>query len=160
MCLIRKAGRGIVYGVKGLSKQLGAGKKMRLSVIDKMPGRKGRPIPGGIKLWLLDTSLIKDAIWSRIESDKFDLHADVDHTYARHLTSEIKERNARTGRYEWKVKGYKANHQLDCEVYAAAMADPECDGGVMVLRPLRDSIHGATAQQRHVIRSKWMSGGV
>lgn len=128
---LRGAGRG-VFGVKGLSKSIGGGKKMKLSVIDKMPGKSGRPIPGGIRLWLLDTALIKNAISMRIEAGKFHLHSGVGEIYARHLTAEAKQRDKR-GKFAWTVQGKRANHLFDCEVYAAAMADPECDGGVMVL---------------------------
>lgn len=134
---LRAKGAGVMFGVKGSSRSLGGGKKMRSSIIDRMPGRngkQGRPIPGGLKLWLLDTALIKNSIWSRIESGKFYLHADIDSTYAKHLTAEQKEKNSR-GQSVWTVKGHRANHLFDAEVYAAAMADPECDGGVLVLRP-------------------------
>jgi phage terminase large subunit GpA-like protein len=134
---LRAMGRGVMFGVKGSSRTLGGGKKMRSSIIDRMPSRGstiGKPIPGGLKLWLLDTSLIKNAIWSRIETGKFHLHADVDNTYAKHLISEQKEKT-RQGKTIWKLRGHGENHLFDAEVYAAAMADPECDGGVMVLRP-------------------------
>jgi len=131
---IRASGQGIVYGVKGASRQIEGGRKMKLSIIDKMPGKRGRPIPGGIKIWILDTNRIKDAIWSRIDTGKFFLNADIDEVYFRHMTAEAKQKDRR-GRVSWQVQGSRANHSLDAEVYAAAMADPECDGGVMVLKP-------------------------
>ena len=134
---LRRSGRGVVYGVKGLSRAMGGGRKMKSSLIDKMPGRNGRLIPGGIRLWLLDTGRFKDAIWSHIETGSFRLHADVGETYARQLTSEVKTRDNR-GRASWTLQGRKANHLFDAEVYAAAMADPECDGGVLVLAPPMD----------------------
>jgi terminase, large subunit len=127
---LRARGRGRVFGVKGASRRLAGGKKMQMSIIDRMPS--GRALPGGIRLWLLDTDLLKDAIWSRIESGQFFLHAGAGEDYARHLAAEAKERDAR-GRTAWVVQGARANHLLDCEVYAAAMADPECWGGLLVL---------------------------
>lgn len=130
---LRRSGRGVVFGVKGASKGVGSGKKMKASVIDKMPGKGGRPIPGGIRLWIVDTGLIKDAIWSRIEAGKFQLNSDVDETYAKQLTAEAKERD-KQGKFTWQVQGRKANHLLDAEMMAAAMADPECNGGVVVLK--------------------------
>jgi phage terminase large subunit GpA-like protein len=157
---LRRKGRGVMFGVKGMSRQIGGGKKMRSSIIDRMPSRKGKigkPIPGGLKLWLLDTALIKNAIWSRIESGKFHLHADADSTYAKHMTAERKEKTSQ-GKTIWIAKGRHANHLFDAEVYAAAMADPECDGGVMVLKD--PAARFSQAQQRpRVIQSKWMGGG-
>jgi len=156
---LRRRGRGVMFGVKGLSHSIGGGKKMRSSVIDRMPSRKGktgRPIPGGLKLWLLDTGLIKNALWSRIESGKFHLHADTDNIYARHMVAEQREKTNQ-GKTIWKAKGNRANHLWDAEVYAAAMADPECDGGVMVLRD--PASRQAQAQRTpKIIKSKWMEG--
>jgi phage terminase large subunit GpA-like protein len=129
---LRLSGQGRVFGVKGSPRPLPGGKKMSLSVIDKMPGSKGRPIPGGVRLWHLNTVMLKDAIWARIESKRFWLHAEAEETYASHLTAEAKERD-KYGRHIWVIQGRRANHLLDCEVYAAAMADPECWGGVLVL---------------------------
>lgn len=129
---LRAHGQEVVFGVKGSSRNLTSGKRMTLSIIDKMP-RSKRPIPGGIKLWLLDTGRIKDALWSRIETGKFHLHAQTDESYAKQITAEAKVKD-KTGRFVWKCQSNRPNHYFDAEVYAAAMADPECDGGVMVLR--------------------------
>lgn len=130
---LRRVGfQGQVYGVKGISRPLVAGRRMMATVIDKYPGRSGRRIPGGVILWRLDTSSIKDAIVARIEAGTFKLHAETDEIYARHLVSEEKVLDKR-GRFVWMIKHRQPNHLLDAEVYAAAMADPECDGGVYVL---------------------------
>jgi phage terminase large subunit GpA-like protein len=128
---LRLNGRGRVFGVKGASMMLKGGKKMQMSIIDKMPGR-GLPIPGGLRLWILDTNALKDSFWSRVESGRVHLHAETDATFANHLTAEAKERDKR-GRYLWVLQGRRANHFLDTAVYALAMADPECWGGIMVL---------------------------
>ncbi len=127
---LRAKGQGRVFGVKGVSRSLAGGKKLQLSIIDRMPS--GKPLPGGIRLWLLDTGLFKDAIWSRIETGQFFLHNQAGEDYARQLSSEAKEMDAR-GRAAWVVQGNQPNHLLDCEVYAAAMADTECWGGLLVL---------------------------
>ncbi len=140
---LRRSGRGVVFGFKGISKAIGGGKKMKHSIIDKMPGKNGMPIPGGIRLWLVDTALMKDAIWSRIEAGKFHLNSDADEVYAKHLTAEVKQRSKRGG-FSWTVQGTRANHLLDAEVMAAAMADPECNGGVLVLRSPDGSRQGST----------------
>ncbi|MBW1992227.1 MAG: phage terminase large subunit family protein [Deltaproteobacteria bacterium] len=104
---------------------------MVLSIIDRLPS--GRPLPGGIRLWLLDTHRLKEAIWARIEAGQFFLHRETGEDYAKQLAAEVLEMDAR-GRTRWVVQGNQPNHLLDCEVYAAAMADPECWGGVMVMR--------------------------
>jgi phage terminase large subunit GpA-like protein len=127
---LRRTGRGRIFGVKGAARALAGGKKMSYSLIDKYPN--GKPIPGGIQLWHLDTGRFKDDIWSRVETGRFHLHAETKELYARQLASEAKERDRR-GREVWVIQSGKDNHLLDCEVYAAAMADPECWGGVSVL---------------------------
>lgn len=128
---LRRSGQGRIFGVKGASRALHSGKKMVHSIIDKMPGQ-GRPIPGGIRLWLLDTNALKDAFWSRVEAGRVHLHADTQEIFASHLASEAKERDKR-GRTVWVQQGRMANHLLDTTIYAGAMADPECWGGVVVL---------------------------
>lgn len=147
---LRAHGRGVMFGIKGSSRQIGGGKKMRSSIIDRYPSRRGKvgkPIPGGLKLWLIDTALVKNAVWSRIDTGKFHVHADIDATYAKHMTAEQKEKTPQ-GKTIWKVKGHRANHLFDAEVYAAAMADPECDGGIWVLPGNNDQSHRLLHQNR------------
>jgi phage terminase large subunit GpA-like protein len=128
---LRIQGQGRIFGIKGASKALMGGKKMMFSVIDRMPGKGGR-IPGGVSLWILDTNALKDAFWSRVEAGRVHLHKDTGEDFAMQLTAEIKVRNNR-GREFWTLEGNQGNHLLDTTIYAAAMADPECWGGVMVL---------------------------
>ena len=128
---LRGRGRGRIFGIKGASRALAGGRKMVMSLIDRMPGQ-GRPIPGGIRLWSLDTNALKDAFWSRVESGRVFFHADTEEDFVRQLTAETKERDKR-GRWLWAQQGRQANHYLDTIIYALAMADPECWGGVKVL---------------------------
>jgi phage terminase large subunit GpA-like protein len=128
---LRLSGQGRIFGIKGASRGLVGGKKMQLSLIDKMPGH-GKPIPGGLRLWILDTDALKDAFWSRVETGRVHLHAGTEELFAAHLSAEAKERDKR-GRLKWVQQGNKPNHLLDTAIYATAMADPECGGGVMVL---------------------------
>lgn len=128
---LRLSGQGRIFGVKGSSWPLKHGKKMQPSIIDKMPG-KGVAIPGGLKLWILDTNALKDAFWSRVASGRVYLHAETDELFASHLTAEIKERDRR-GREVWVQQGNQPNHLLDTAIYAMAMAEPECWGGIRVL---------------------------
>jgi terminase, large subunit len=149
---LRRAGQGRIFGVKGASRPLAGGKKMMHSIIDRMPG-KGRPIPGGIRLWNLDTNALKDAFWSRVESGRVHLHADTKEIFASHLASEAKERD-KHGRTVWVQQGRQANHLLDTTIYAGAMADPECWGGVMVLpRPGKAAVEIQTGVNSFVGQS-------
>jgi phage terminase large subunit GpA-like protein len=127
---LRLHGRGRIFGVKGSSNELVGGKKMKESRVDKFPG--GKPIPGGLRLLILDTNALKDAFWSRVETGRVHLHAGTDELFAAHLSAEAKERNKR-GQLLWMQQGSKPNHLLDTAIYATAIADPECWGGVMVL---------------------------
>ena len=131
---LRSHGQRVIFGVKGMARPMG--KRLRLSVIDTMPGRSGAPIPGGLVLWNIDTSMMKDLIHWRLQvkpggPQAFYLHSETAEDYAKHLTAEEKRRNRR-GEFEW-VKVHRDNHLFDCEVYAAAMADAECWGGIGVL---------------------------
>lgn len=132
---LRARGQRVIFGVKGMSRPMG--KRLRLSVIDTMPGKSRQRIPGGLVLWNIDTAMMKDLIHWRLQvkpgaPQAFYLHSDTAEDYAKHLVAEEKRRNRR-GQFQW-VQVSKHNHLLDCEVYAAAMADAECWGGVAVLR--------------------------
>ena len=123
--LRKQAGRGVIFGVKGASRpQL---RRVVPKVIDKM-ARGNRKIPGGLELRFLDTAAFKDLIHWRMtrekkDSQRFWLHAETGHDYVRQLLAEEKQKDRR-GRVKWVRKG-RANHLLDCEVYAAACADSE-----------------------------------
>jgi len=139
---IRKNGRGVLYGIKGTSHaQL---KKVTPKVIDRMT-RGNKPIPGGITLYFLDTDKFKDQLhwrlgrsWStddaaairdekgnvvEVQSHHMTLHADTGVDYARQILAEERQKDKK-GKTEW-VAVRRDNHLLDCEVYAAACADPE-----------------------------------
>jgi len=131
---LRAHGQRVVFGVKGMSRPMG--KRLKLSVIDTMPGRSKARIPGGLVLWNVDTSLLKDLFHWRLQVKPGDpqalyLHRETGVDYARHIMAEEKRRNRR-GIFEW-VQVSRNNHLLDCEVYAAAMADAECWGGIRVV---------------------------
>ncbi len=131
---LRNNGNGIAFGVKGQSWK--TTERIKFSVIDRMPGRSGMAIPGGLRLFLLNTDQLKDALHYRIglaqgEPGAWYLHEDVGKIYAQHIISEEK-RVHRNGKIEWHVSG--PNHWLDCEIYALAAADPQCAGGVRVLQ--------------------------
>lgn len=130
---LRNFSRGIVFGIKGQSTR--TAERVRYTVIDRMPGRKGLPIPGGLRLFLLNTSELKDALAYRLDipidqPGAWLLHEEVGDDYARHITNEEK-RIDRKGKAAWQAVG--PQHWLDAEVYALAAADPQAAGGVRVL---------------------------
>lgn len=131
---IRLHGGGRVVGTKGMSSNR-TGYKIRITKIDKTP--KGKPLPGGVILYNLDTSRFKDAIHMRLaleegQPGRLTFHSDTRTDIFSHISAEEKIQTKR-GQYEWIAKG--ANHLFDCLVIAFALADPEANGGVAVLRP-------------------------
>ncbi|MBN2570300.1 MAG: phage terminase large subunit family protein [Deltaproteobacteria bacterium] len=133
--------RGKIFGIKGAShKQL---KRVQVRVIDKM--KRGKVvIPGGLEIRFLDTDAFKELIFWRlgrwmgkegekdIQSQRFYVHADTGIDYVRQLLAEEKRRDPRTKKTKW-VKIRRDNHLLDCEVYAAACADPEWMPGLQMI---------------------------
>lgn len=128
---LRSRSQGRIFGIKGASRRFPAGNKMQHSVIDKMPG--GKPIPGGLRLWILNTNALKDAFWGRVEAGRVFFHDETGEDFARQLTAEAREWDQQKKQWLWKQQGNQANHYLDGSIYAAAMADPECWGGLEVL---------------------------
>lgn len=141
-----RRGRGRVFGVKGSSHALPYGLKMRQAVQPKLP--TGKPIPGGLPVWFLDTATLKDDLWARIEAKCFHLHAHTDEIFGSHLTAEVKERDLR-GKETWVLQASRSNHLLDCTIYAAALADTQWLGRIMGLSrkeqpPASESTRGSS----------------
>lgn len=131
---IRKNGKGVVFGIKGAS--ITMGRRVKQSIIDYMPGRTKRPIPGGLILFHINTDAFKEIIHYRLQveddaAQSFYLHSETDMDYARQITAEEKRRNKK-GQVEWH-QTRTDNHYLDCEVYCAAAADVEFMGGLRIL---------------------------
>jgi phage terminase large subunit GpA-like protein len=125
-----------VFGIKGASASDIV--RVKSSTIDKFP-RSSKPIPGGLELHLLNTSEFKRMIHWRMgriegESQRFNLHSETGEEYASELLAEVLHRD-RHGREEWR-KVRSANHYLDCEVYAAACADPTWFPAIPVMAPV------------------------
>ena len=128
---LRSRAQGKIWGIKGASRRFPAGNKLQHSVIDKMPG--GKPIPGGLRLWMLNTHALKDTFWSRVEAGRVFFHSETGAEFAQQLTAEAREWDQQKKQWLWVQQGNQANHYLDGSIYAAAMADPECWGGLEVL---------------------------
>jgi phage terminase large subunit GpA-like protein len=140
-----------VFGIKGAS--VNDGPRVRPSIIDKFP-RSSKPIPGGLELHLLNTAEFKRMIHWRMgrlpgETQRFHLHSETGEEYASELLAEVLHRD-RHGREEWR-KVRTANHYLDCEVYAAACADPTWFPAVPVMAPVLTMHRQAQVQKAIVV---------
>jgi phage terminase large subunit GpA-like protein len=154
---LRDNSQGVVFGVKGSSRSMAT--RLSQAVIDKMPGRRNIPIPGGIILWNVDTVKFKELIHYRLQVESgqaqaIHLHAETGHDYARQITAEEKRRNQK-GKVEW-VQIRKDNHYLDCEVYCAATVDPEWWGGLRVLKG-RPTSAAQAPRPKALPKSGWLS---
>lgn len=142
---LRMNGRGIMWGIKGFG---GKGKdtaRVKMSVIDKLPG-KGKRIPGGLVLWSIDVDYFKDTFFWRLSKEGAEdpqqvrLHSEVREDFIDHLLAEEKRRN-KQGVYEW-VQVSRANHWLDSSVYAHACADVQWAGGIRAFMGQRPGRRG------------------
>ena len=103
----------------------------------------GEPLKRGVRIWSLTVSRFKDTHAEAMrDPDKWHVPEDVSDDYKRQVTAEhkIRKRVRNHEREMWVVKpGSKANHLLDCEVYATAAGkliqverlrrDPDGDSG-------------------------------
>lgn len=118
---IRANGMGVVHACKGASHAQTS--TVRRVIRERMP-HNGRPIPGGLPLYLLDTNSIKTVAMSRMlnpeSSQPSRLHARCGPDLAEQLASEQQVR--KSGKLVWVKKGGQ-NHYLDCLMLADAAAD-------------------------------------
>jgi phage terminase large subunit GpA-like protein len=134
--IIRKASDGRrLLGTKGTGRD--SAEKMHLKQIDKMPGKKGTIIPGGLNIWMLNVDALKDSLsyYLGLPVGSFggvQFNRDIKSDLVNHLLAEEKRRR-RDGKWEWHVVSAK-NHLLDCAVIALGMGDKECWGGVEALK--------------------------
>lgn len=124
-----------LFGCKGRSTTTIA--TVSHSVIDKMPGKQGKPIKGGLVVWLLNTDALKDAVSYYLglppgSHGAITFNKDVQDDLIRHILAEEKQRDMK-GKWSW-VQVSRDNHLLDCLCIALAMSDRECWGGVDVLK--------------------------
>lgn len=132
---LRRIPKGRLFGVKGASWKTGV--RVKHKNIDKFPN--GKPIPGGLTIFLLDTGAFKDVLHYRlsIEQEKpgaFLFNDETDDEYVKGLLSEYKKRNPRTGKEKWVPIRGRENHLLDCEIYAMACQDTQMMGGIDLLK--------------------------
>lgn len=134
---LRARAQGRAWGIKGSSHTFAAGNKMLApKPLDRMPSGKG--IPGGLRLWMLNTNALKDSFWARVGAGRVYFHGATGEDFARQLTAEARAWDQKKKQWTWRQQGNQANHYLDSTIYAGAMADPECWGGLEVL-PMPES---------------------
>lgn len=118
---IRENGRGIVHACKGASRAQSS--PVRWVMRERMP-HNGKPIPGGLRLNLIDTNAMKNTDIGRMlnegSTQPLRFHAGADDMLVSHLTA---ERQVRKGSaLVWEAVS-KTNHLLDCLQLSAACAD-------------------------------------
>lgn len=127
---VRAKGGGVLHATKGASRpQL---RRVKPSVIDRLPS--GQKIPGGLDLYILDSSALKELVLGRFHAESsqpMHLHEETAQDYADQLTAEHLVLG-KGNRREWK-RIRKANHLLDCECLAAACADAEWAPGLQLV---------------------------
>lgn len=132
--IIKNRGRlgGRAYPCKGSSTSMAT----KLSIgrpLDKMPD--GKPLTDGIQIVRINTQLMKDIFFWRINDAGDDtpgsiyLHRETPDWYAKQLTAEEKQADRKTRAVLW-TQIRKDNHMLDCECLCDAGADVEMFGGV------------------------------
>jgi phage terminase large subunit GpA-like protein len=106
------------------------GKVAKQSKIEKDPGKTGRPIPGGLHIWEIDTDQMKRNLWFHLrieEGDpgRFTFHSGTDFDYIKHILAERLVRDKK-GKEEWKRRG--KNHWLDATIIADTLVENDCYG--------------------------------
>ncbi|MCL1915684.1 MAG: phage terminase large subunit family protein [Desulfovibrionaceae bacterium] len=118
---VRGHGSGVVHACKGASHAQTA--YVRRVIRERYP-HTGRPIPGHLPLYMLDTGSLKTIDFSRLlnpeSSQPLRLSAGCGPDLAAQLSSERQVRKG--GRLVWERKGGQ-NHLLDCLMLSAACAD-------------------------------------
>lgn len=147
---VRANGAGIVHACKGASHAQAA--TVRRVIRERMP-HNGRPIPGGLPLYMLDTGTIKTMEFSRLlnpeNSQPLRLHADCGQDLAEQLSAEQQVR--KHGKLVWERRG-GANHLLDCLMLSGACADatwtPSLPHYVLQLKQEARAVHAPKTENR------------
>ncbi len=120
-----------VFGTKGMSHE--SKYRAKQSKIEKMPGRggkPGKPSPGGLVLWEINTDEMKRVLWFHLKVEKdnpgrFTFHSQTGEDYIKQILAEKEERDKK-GNWQWVRKG--RNHHLDATVIAFTLAERDCYG--------------------------------
>lgn len=149
----RNRGRGVqLFGCKGSSYSMPT--KIKIGQpLEKTPS--GKPLKNGLRIIQVNTGVVKDAIWWKIEHTNEEpealgnwyIESDAEDWYISHMTAEQKRKNRKTKAVEW-VAIRKDNHIFDCEVLLYVAIDPELYGGI------RGIIAQQRAKQRAAVRKR------
>ena len=147
---IRANGGGVVYACKGASHAQTA--YVRRVMRERMP-HNGRPIPGGLPLYLLDTGNIKTVEFSRMlnpeNTQPLRLHAGCGQDLAEHLSAEQQVRKG--SKVVWE-QVRDENHLLDCLMLSGAAADatwtPSLPHYVLQLRQAARAEHAPAPERK------------
>lgn len=149
---IRANGAGLVHACKGASHAQTS--TVRRVIRERMP-HNGRPIPGGLPLYLVDTNSIKTIAMSRMlnpeSTQPARLHAGCGQDLADQLASEQQVR--KNGRLIWEKKG-GMNHLLDCAMLADACVDPTWTPSLPMFVLQMQQAERAANQQQQAPRKK------
>lgn len=161
---LREHGRGIAWGTKGMSRN-SDGRMIKRSIIDRMPGKGGEVIPGGLVLHFLDTDQLNELFDWRMRqagAQRMNFHADAGADLFDQLTA-IEKRRGRDGKEVWKAT--RPEHLRDCSMIAAACADQQWDGGIPLLAAVieaeeqRAAERARPAQAGSAQSGGWVGGG-
>jgi phage terminase large subunit GpA-like protein len=135
-------GEGRLHAIKGANVEQGLA--VRMSHINKMPGRKTPMAGGGIGLYTLDTGKIKSSLFHCLTGEgasrpikifgydpERESQEGLHDILVRHLTAERQVRNT-SGKLVW-VQERKDNHYLDCLMMAMACGDVSWTPGLKVI---------------------------
>lgn len=118
---VRAYGMGRAFACKGASHAQVL--PVRRTVRERMP-HNGRPIHGGLNLYLLDTGVFKTLDFSRMlnphSEQPLRFHSEAEPTLTEHLSAE--EMVRKNGKLVWQAVRQE-NHLLDCLMLSAACAD-------------------------------------
>lgn len=147
-----------VFGVKGARTAMSV--PVRATTWGNQPGQPARfqAFAGKIVGYMLDTAAFKDRIHARLTPDatmsQMCLHAESERDelaeYVKQVTAERKK--VVKGKEVWDA-GNRANHLFDCEVYAAAAADPMWTPAMRLL-PEAALVHPARPSHKPKRQSK------
>ncbi len=109
------------------------GMPFKITTIERLP-KTGKMIPGGLKLWILDTNFFKDKVARLIKNAReggpggWALYQETPNDYILQMCSEhkvpIRDKKKRQIREEWApVSSHAPTHFWDCEVYNVAGAE-------------------------------------
>lgn len=133
---IRFNNRGVILATKGMSEPKPGTPLVKHTILDRMPGKNGQVIPGGLVLWLINTERMKETFFHRLQctagdEQQISFCAGTGDAFFKQITAEEKRINNKGKHYWHRIR--RDNHHLDTSMLAHACADSEWAGGVPML---------------------------